>query len=193
MMRTRTHVLPNDQCFCATWWLKAQIPRRSCETSMMISWIKPFEGSPVRAWALSGWAQPYSLRSLTKPMLVTSWKWRRSTNSLWRSPPPTVLWIWEREWQNSAEQQRACPTRRSEMPSIPHLGIETCPLWLKPTEFLSTEITETTNRNLLPDIPSDHTAKENTAGLRTVWCASLCCNSTSMLQVPEVWQQFQDL
>ena len=55
---------------------------------------------------------------------------------------PTSLGTWEREWQNSAEQQRACPTRRSEMPLIPQLGIETCPLWLKPTEFLSTELVE---------------------------------------------------
>ena len=62
-------------------------------------------------------------------------------NSLWRSPP-TGLSTWEGEWQNSAEQQRACLTRRSEMPSIPHQGIQTCPLWLKPTEFLSTDIAE---------------------------------------------------
>ena len=42
--------------------------------------------------------------------------------------PPTGLWTREREWQNSAEQQLACPMRRSEMSSIPLPGTETCPL-----------------------------------------------------------------
>ena len=138
MMLTRTPILPNDQCFHASWWSKAQIPKISCKIWMMMLWIWPSEGSPVRVWASSGWAQPYLSRSHTRPMLATSRKWPGSTKSLWRSPP-TGLWTREREWQNSAELQRACPTRRSEMPSIPRLGIKTCPLWPTPTEFLSTE------------------------------------------------------
>ena len=105
---------------------------------MMMLWIWLSEVSPVRVWASSGWAQPNLSRSHMRPMLTTSRKWPRLTKSLWRSPP-TGLWTREREWQNSAELQRACPTRRLEMPSIPHLGIKICPLWPTPTEFLSTE------------------------------------------------------